>query len=186
MNNDSSLVNPIAKTAAVTMLLLLIPFTAQLITDEMNWTLSDFVLAGFLIFGTGLAYVLITRKADNLLYRVGWGLTLFTVLFMVWVNLAVGIIGSEDNPGNLMYFAVIVILLFGILASRFRSRGMSFALISAALAQAATIPYALLNEMQTLPGSSVSEIVLVNGLFITLFMISGILFWNASGRIEQS
>lgn len=180
MNNQTSLAVPLAKTAAVTALLLLIPYTAQLLTDEVAWMVSDFVIAGTLIFGTGTAYILISRQSDSLMYRAALGLMLFTALFMIWVNLAVGIIGSEDNPGNLMYAGVLAILLIGLIAARFRPRGTAFALFTTAIAQSFTIFIALSRDMQNLPGSSVTEIILVNGLFIALFSISGGLFWQVS------
>ena len=186
MTNQSSMSESLAKTAVITGLLLLIPFTAQLISSEVKWTLSDFIFAGCLIFATGAAYSIISRKSDQWTYRIASGLALFSALFLIWVNLAVGVIGSEDNLGNLMYFGVILILLVGILASGLQARGMAITLFTTALAQAATLPVAFFYDMQTLSGSSVMEIVLINGMFITLFLITGILFWSASGRTEQS
>src|SRR6056297_4107220 len=108
MNNNNALPASIAKVAAITLLILIIPFTASLITDEMAWSLYDFLLAGVMLFGTGSAYVLISRQSNSLIYRVASGLTLATALFLVWINLAVGVIGSEDNAGNLMYYGVIL------------------------------------------------------------------------------
>jgi protein-S-isoprenylcysteine O-methyltransferase Ste14 len=43
-------------------LLLLIPFLAMQFTSEVNWTLSDFLVAGVLLFGTGLLIELAFRK----------------------------------------------------------------------------------------------------------------------------
>lgn len=186
MTKESTLTQSLAKTAAATGILLLIPFMAQMITSEVNWTLSDFIAAGTMLFGTGTAYAFISRQSGSLMYRVASGLTLFTALFLIWVNLAVGVIGSEDNVGNLMYFGVILILLIGIPASRLQARGMALALFSTALAQAATVPVALSLDMQSLPGSSVMEIMLGNAMFTALFVISGVLFWRVSGRIEKS
>ena len=184
MNNNNALPASIAKVAAITLLILIIPFTASLITDEMAWSLYDFLLAGVMLFGTGSAYVLISRQSNSLMYRVASGLTLVTALFLVWINLAVGVIGPEDNAGNLMYYGVILILMTGILAARFRPRGMANALFTAALAQAATVPVALARDMQSLPGSSVMEIILVNGMFVMLFALSGVLFLQATRKNE--
>jgi predicted membrane channel-forming protein YqfA (hemolysin III family) len=43
-------------------LLLLIPFFAMQFTYEVNWTLSDFLVAGVLLFVTGLLIELVFRK----------------------------------------------------------------------------------------------------------------------------
>lgn len=180
MNHQSSLAISVAKTTAVTTLLLLIPFTAQLLTDEVAWTLSDFVFAGILIFGTGTAYILISRQSDSLMYRAAFGVLLFAALFLIWVNLAAGIIGSEDNPANLMYGGVLAILAIGVIAARFRSHGMAYALFTTSIAHAFIIFVSLSYGMQNLTRSSVTEIVLFNGLFIVQFTLSGSLFWQVS------
>jgi hypothetical protein len=55
--------------ALATAFILLIPLLA-----EAPWTLFDFVIAGVLIFGTGLTYVLAARKAGNIAYRFAVGI----------------------------------------------------------------------------------------------------------------
>jgi hypothetical protein len=186
MTKESTVSLSIIKTTAITGILLLIPFMAQMITSEVNWTLSDFIAAGTMIFGIGIGYVLISRQSDSMMYRIASGLTLFTALFLIWVNLAVGVIGSEDNVGNLMFFGVVLVLLIGILAARLRARGMALALFTTALTQAATVPAALIYDMQSLPGSSVMEILLINGMYTALFLISGGLYWRVSESNELS
>ena len=57
--------------ALATAFILLIPLLAA-----PAWTLFDFVFAGALIFGTGLTYVLVARKAGNFAYRAAVGVAL--------------------------------------------------------------------------------------------------------------
>jgi hypothetical protein len=57
---------------------------------------------------------------------------LAATVFLVWINGAVGIIGREDNPANLMFFAVIAVALAGSLAARLNPRGMALAMTIAA------------------------------------------------------
>lgn len=79
--------------AAVAFLLLL-PLTAMQFTDEVKWTLSDFVVAGVLLLGTGLLCELVLRKVHKIEYRIGICLALLAALFLIWIELAVGIFGT--------------------------------------------------------------------------------------------
>ena len=90
------------RLAIATGIILLLPLIAMQYTDEVVWDLADFVVAGVLLFGTGLAYELMARKGGTVAYRAAVGIALATVFLLVWVNGAVGIIGSENNDANLM------------------------------------------------------------------------------------
>ena len=87
------------------------------------------------------------RKTGNAAYRWAAGLALATAFLLVWVNGAVGIIGSEDNDVNLLYYGVLAIGFVGTLFARFRPRGMAFAMAATALAQAAVAVGALVAGM---------------------------------------
>ena len=90
--------------ALATAFILLIPLLAA-----PAWTLSDFVIAGALIFGTGLAYVLVARKGGNIANRFAVGVALAAAFLLVWINFAVGIIGEPDEGANLMYIGVLAV-----------------------------------------------------------------------------
>ena len=74
--------------------LLLIPIIAMNFTDEVNWTVSDFVVAGTLLLGTGLLCELAVRKIKNMTFRIIVCVILVIVLFFIWAELAVGIFGT--------------------------------------------------------------------------------------------
>ena len=75
-------------------LLLLIPFIAMQFTNEVNWTVFDFMVAGVLLLGTGLLCELVIRKVKNIKYRLAiCGVILIALLF-IWIELAVGIFGT--------------------------------------------------------------------------------------------
>ena len=118
-------------------LLLLLPAAAMRFTSEVNWTASDFIFAGLLFGSVGLAFELIVRKSRSLSYRLGAGLAVVAAFLTVWVNAAVGMIGSEDNPYNLLFGGVLLLALVGAILARFEARGMARAMALAALAQAA-------------------------------------------------
>lgn len=160
--------------ALVTACILLIPLLAA-----PAWTLFDFVIAGALIFGTGLTYVLAARKAGNNAYRAAAGIALAAVLLLVWINLAVGVIGSEDNPANLMYGGVLAVGIIGALIARFRPRGVARALFATALAQALVAGIALIFGLGS-PWSPPGEILALNGFFVALFLTSAWLFRYAA------
>ena len=156
--------------------ILLLPLLAMQFTDELVWDLADFAVAGALLVGTGLMYELAARKAGNIAYRAAVGVALAAALLLVWINLAVGIIGNEDNPANLMYIGVLAVGIIGAIIARFQPHGMARALFATALAQALVVVIALIAGKQHSPISSVAEIVGVNGIFIALFLGSAWLF----------
>lgn len=164
----------------VTGLLLLIPFTAMQLSNEVDWSLSDFILAGILIMGTGSSYLLIRNRISHSLYRFAAGIALAASLFMVWSNLAVGLIGSENNPANLMYFGVLAIGILGTAISRLNAKGMSNTLYVMTASLLLIIVIALITGLQDGPYSSVLEIVLVNLFFMFPFALSAILFRHAA------
>ena len=123
------------RVALATALLLLVPLVAMQFTDEVRWDLADFVVAGALLFGAGLTYQLLARRTDNLAYRVAVAVAVLAALVLVWANLAVGLIGSEDNPANLMYLGVLAVGIVGAVAARFQPRGMARALFAMASAR---------------------------------------------------
>ncbi|HEX8655429.1 MAG TPA: hypothetical protein VF693_09430 [Allosphingosinicella sp.] len=116
--------------------LLLLPMVAMQFTDEVNWGPFDFVFAGVLFGSVGLAFELTVRTSDNKAFRGGVAVTLAAAFLTVWVNAAVGMIGDEDNPYNLLFLGVIVVALFGAIIARFRPAGMALASLVAAVAQA--------------------------------------------------
>lgn len=67
---------------------------AMQFTDEVNWDLADFVVAGILLLSTGLTGEFILKNVAQIKYRIAILTALFFVLIIIWVELAVGIFGS--------------------------------------------------------------------------------------------
>ncbi len=76
-------------------ILLLIPLIAMQFTNGVNWTMSDFVVAGVLLLGTGLMCELVMRKVKKIKYRVVICGAILIALFLIWAELAVGIFGTR-------------------------------------------------------------------------------------------
>lgn len=75
-------------------ILLMIPLIAMQFTDEVNWTLSDFIIMGILLLGTGLVCELVIRNVKKLKYRIALCIGVLFLLFLIWAELAVGIFGT--------------------------------------------------------------------------------------------
>lgn len=167
--------------ALITLILLAVPLVAMQFTDEVDWSAGDFIIMGALIFSTGLSFVLVTRFAPNFIYRAAIGLALGTTFFMVWANLAVGLIGSGPHLGNLMYLGVVAVVIISSSQARFKAAGMQRAMTYSALSLMLLAVIALVARMDEYPGSSVTEILGVNGFFAVLYILAGS-FFREAGR----
>jgi hypothetical protein len=167
----------IIRILLATIVILLVPFVAMQFTNEPSWTWFDFLLAGALLFGTGLAYELIASRAGNIAHKVAVGLAVGAALLLIWVNLAVGIIGSEDNPANVMYLGVLAVEFIGAMIGGFKPRGMARAMFATALAQALVAVVTLVAGFTT--GTALTKTLFVNTFFIVLWVGAGVLFRRA-------
>lgn len=173
----------IARVVLVTAGLLLVPLVAMRFTGEVNWTLADFVVAGALLGGTGLTYEFVASRTDRAAYRLAAGAALGTGLFLIWANLAVGLIGSENNPINLMYIGVLAVGLIGAALARLEPRGMARALLATAAAQA-VVPAIALTVWNPARAEGLAEVLAVNAFFVALWVGSALLFARADARLE--
>jgi hypothetical protein len=155
-----------------------LPWAAMQISDKVRWDLADFALAGLLLVGLGIACELTVRSTRDRARRAAVGVALGATLLLVWMNLAVGIIGSEDDPANLMYGGVLAVGAVGAAIARFRSQGMAWTLAAMALAQMLVAAIALIAGLGS-PGSGPLEILTLNGVFAALWLASAWLFQKA-------
>lgn len=84
----------IAFFAVGSALVLSVPLLAMQFTDEVVWDLFDFFVAGSLLLGSSLVYVLVTRHVRIRRSRVIIGALVAAVLVLVWAELAVGVFGT--------------------------------------------------------------------------------------------
>lgn len=173
----------IIRIALGTALILLVPLVAMQFSDEVDWSPFDFIVAGALLFGSGFTYELIARRARNLTYRIAIGVAVLAALLLVWVNLAVGIVGSEDNPVNVLYMGVLAVGIIGATAARLAPRGMANTLFAMAAAQVLIGAIAIAFGWGA-PEDNAWQIVGVSGFFVTLFVVPALLFRHAAR--EQS
>jgi hypothetical protein len=162
--------------------LLMIPWFGR-----FPWTPSDYIFAGVLLSGTCLALELLIRRSNGCwFYRLGAAGGAGSTLLLLWVNAAVGIIGSENNPANMLYVVVPAVGLVGALLARLRPAGLSLTFFSMALAQV-LVPIAgllmfPLSFDSAAPMRRLLEVVAINGFFATLFTTAGLFFRLAARR----
>ena len=169
--------------------ILLVPFIAMFFTEEVQWTLSDFVIMGALIFGISLAYQFLSGRSGDVAYKGGIGLALLSVFLLVWINLAVGIIGSEDNPLNMLYLLIPMIGFVGTIIAKARAQGMYITLMIMAVC-VGLVP--IIGIVWNRPAVSTPDafagfigVIMINALFIALFVGSGFLFKNAQQKTQM-
>lgn len=105
--------------------LLLAATIANRTVAGFNWTPRDFLGAALVLGAVCLAYEITTRKAASSAFRAATCLALLGGFVVVWANFAVGIIGTEDNPANLMFLAPLALGAAAAFAVRFRPAGMA-------------------------------------------------------------
>lgn len=76
------------------LVLLLIPLVAMLFTNEVNWTIKDFILTGILLLSTGLVIEFVLRKVKTKQNRITILIIILILLVLIWVELAVGVFGT--------------------------------------------------------------------------------------------
>ena len=105
---------------------------------------------------------------------------LATSFLLVWINGAVGMIGSEGNPANLMFFVVILMAVAGAIGARFKAPGMARAMAVAGGTQMLiAVIVALLRLGATEPPGFPAVPILV-AVFALPWLVSAWLFRKAA------
>ena len=80
--------------------LLLIPLIAMRFTDEVNWSKSDFVVAGILLFVFGFLLDLIIRKVKKRNAKIALCFILVIMSILIYIELAVGVFERYSVSGS--------------------------------------------------------------------------------------
>lgn len=93
--------------------ILLLPLLAMQVTDQVVWSLADFVLAGVLLAVIGVTLELAARRTGNLASAVGVGA----------LGVAACVLGgSDDAPGLVLLGILIVVSACALAAKSVRRR----------------------------------------------------------------
>jgi hypothetical protein len=153
--------------------LMLAPAVASRMTDEMAWDSADFILVGLLLAAACGAWELAMRKTRSWPYAAGAVVAAGTAVLLFLVNGAVGFIGSEADPVNLVFFGVLTLALGGAVVVRFRPEGMArtMAVTAGAQVAAGALGVALVPDLR--------GFLLGTALFVPLWLLSAWLFARA-------
>lgn len=167
---------------AITVALLAIPFFAMTLKvgipdpgsgmEGVNWGPMDFAIMGVLILGSGLLFEYASSRGGSVAHRAAVAIAIGAGFLLVWANLAVGMIGDEGNPANLMYVLVLFVALVGAAVARFEAREASVAMFATAGAHAVVVTVALVGGM--------NPELRADAFFIAAWVSSGFLFRQAS------
>lgn len=127
----------IAMWGAAAFLLSLPAIAMQLNAAGVDWSAADFMVMGVMLGVACGACELAARASGNGAFRLAAGIAIGTAFLTVWVNLAVGMVGSENDSFNLLFGGVLAIALTGAIVARFAAAAMPRAMIVTAIAQAA-------------------------------------------------
>ena len=155
--------------------LILTPLVAMQFTREVNWTGGDFILAAVIFSIVGGLIELAVRRSSNWYFRFGAIFAVLAGFIVVWSNLAVGMIGNEDNPVNLLFLGVLFVAIIGSILARFRSALLSYTMLAAGAAQASIAVFA--GILGTDMRGGIFTLILAG-----FWIISSALFYAASSR----
>ena len=99
MKTSTTLHRSAVRVALGVALVLSLPLAAMLITDDVVWSLADFVVAGVLLATIGVALELAVRRAGNLTAALG----------VAGVGVAAALLGEADDAPGLVLLGLLLI-----------------------------------------------------------------------------
>ena len=168
------------RVALMALALLMVPLVSSRLVDGWKWGAGAFVIVYLLLFGTGMAYAVIARKMGAWTYKAGVGVALAAGLALGWSNMVH--VADSENPANLAYYSVLAVGVVGALLARLEARGLARTLF----AMAGTLAVIAVLLPSGAPPYLARNMAIGHGVFVTLFIASGLLFWRASlGGVKE-
>jgi hypothetical protein len=100
MKTNKTLYRSAVRVALGVALILSLPLVAMQFTDEVVWSLADFVLAGILLTVVGVALELAVKKAGNLPAAIG----------IAALGVAAAVLGEADDAPGLVLLGILLIV----------------------------------------------------------------------------
>ena len=99
MKTSKSAFRSAVRIALGVALVLSLPLVAMQFTNEVVWSLADFVLAGTLLTTIGVALELAVRKAGNRVAAIG----------IAALGVTAGVVGQSDDAPGLVLLGILLI-----------------------------------------------------------------------------
>ncbi|HZX79397.1 MAG TPA: hypothetical protein VFE72_00390 [Lysobacter sp.] len=161
--------------------LLLVPAVAMRFDTGVNWTASDFVAMGLLLTAACGAFELAARLSGGWLARAAFAVAVLGGFALVWVNLAVGLVGDGANPANAMFMGVPPVAAIATLLARFRPAAMVRAMLATAALHALVGAVAIVGGWGQ-PVNGPLHTAGVTLFFMVPWLLSALLFRLAARR----
>jgi hypothetical protein len=157
-------------------LVLCVPLVAMQFNTEVQWTAGDFIAAAIIIGGIGLMAEFLVRLSRDGFYRAGSACALAAVFLTIWSNLAVGIIGSEDNMYNVWYFGLVLLAILGSAIVQFKAAGMAAVSLGAV---------AIMAVLGLLADDTPARVWPQTAFLATPWALAATFFWHARNRARD-
>ena len=154
--------------------LLMVPLVASRVVEGWHWGAGSFVFVYVLFFATGMAYALIARKMGVSSYKAGVGIALVAGFALGWSTMVQT--ADSGHPERLWYLSVLVVGLIGASFARLHARGLARTLF----VMAATLALIALILPSGAPPDMARRMAIGHGVYVVLFIASGLLFRHAS------
>jgi hypothetical protein len=152
--------------------LLLLPLVAMQFTEEVQWDGFDFLVMGGMLLTCCVLYEVAARLARTNAYMVAAAIAVGGAFLTVWANGAVGIIGSENNPANEIFYWVLAVEFAGAVLALLRARPMAWVMVATAAAQLGVCVYAW--------AAGLGHVWVFTGVMCALWLASARLFHQAA------
>ena len=164
----------------IPLLLLILPAVAMQFTPEVNWSVGDFIFAAIIFGLIGAIIELAVARSSNWAYRGAVGLAVMSSFLHIWITGAVGIIGSENNPGNLLYLGVVAIAAFGSIVALGRAGAMAWVMAVTAVAEVLAPMIAYAGVADPVSDVLAPEVLATGIVFTGMWLAAAALFRKAA------
>jgi hypothetical protein len=151
---------------------LALPAVAMQFSKEMAWGPEDFAILGALLVLLCVTVELAARASSERYFLAGVVLASIGGFALIFINLAVGIIGGSEDPRNLLFYTIPALGFLGAIVGRFKSTVLVRLLMIMAAIQLSAAFLAPIDMMRIM--------IPFTGLFVGLWLSSAVLIRRAT------